>query len=134
MKPLVILCLSLCHFFMASPALRSQPAIRYDSAYTLADTSKHCKVELTVVQQPKLRATLWVNTKRYTGYLVRNKYNKELVYNFYPIIGGKKKLLMLEFQKEEGNDCYEAIIINQEYDDIFEPCPDDKYIELQSCE
>ncbi len=134
MKTLVILCLPLCLLFSVSAPLHSQPTIRYGQAYTLTDTATHCIVQLTVIRKPKLQATLLVNKQRYTGYLSENRNNKETVYNFYLSIGGRKQLLMFQFRKEEGNNCYGVTIINQEYAAVFKPCPDEKYIKLQSCE
>src|SRR6476619_5314024 len=105
MKSIVAICLSMCLVFLAGTPLYSQSGIRYEHQYTLVNDVKHCAVQLTITKKPKLLATLAVNKRRYTGYLFENKNNKEKIYNFYIVVAGKRKLLMLQFKQKDAEHC-----------------------------
>ena len=76
-----------------------------------------------------LSGKLTVNSKSFIGSLTLNKQNEvtEKIYNFY-CFKNRKKFLLIQFN---STDEYQSLtIINQEYNQIFKPDFDTKYINL----
>ena len=123
----ILLCLA------GAQAASAQDVIRYNHFYALNESpAKGCRLQLKITAKPRMQAVILINGHSYAGVLTQNKENDEPTYNCYISIKGKKKLLMLRFSKED--DCYKASLINQAYLSIFKPCPDEKYMMLESCE
>ena len=124
MKKLAILLILL--WFTTITVGAQESNIVYNKYYQVFKNSNKCILSILVTKSNCV--LMKINQKTYKGFIKKNKNNEQEIYNFYCFAKNRKKFIMFHFV-EENNES-KVDIINQEYNVIFKPCFDEKYITL----